>query len=169
MHVAPREWHPDDLAIYNGTDPQKPFLGRSMQAFRCIDPLFQGMILLFNLQGVHFHVHMLRKRKGERINTDTFNFCSSCRCFRKIPWDSYNSHFVSASNFLNSGNQSWCSHPFNTTRHCLCWTKTARVCSDCVNQQLHGPCSQDLTSLDDAIFELTMLTNHTSSHLIKCE
>eukprot|EP00434_Breviolum_minutum_P019255 symbB.v1.2.016969.t1/scaffold1272.1/size127520/1 len=26
MHLPPREWHPDDLAVYNGTDPQKPIL-----------------------------------------------------------------------------------------------------------------------------------------------
>ena len=26
MHLAPRQWHPEDLAPYNGTDPQKPSL-----------------------------------------------------------------------------------------------------------------------------------------------
>lgn len=60
MHLPPREWHPDDLAIYNGTDPQKPFLGEQFA--------------MKNLQGMHFHVHKLRTREGVRKNIDTFRF-----------------------------------------------------------------------------------------------
>lgn len=40
MHLPPREWHPDDLALYNGTDPQKPFLGRSMEGMLPRDEQF---------------------------------------------------------------------------------------------------------------------------------
>ena len=30
MHLAPRQWHAEDLAPYNGTDPQKPSLATNI-------------------------------------------------------------------------------------------------------------------------------------------
>lgn len=41
MHLAPRQWHAEDLAPYNGTDPQKPILigvdGEVFNAWRSRD------------------------------------------------------------------------------------------------------------------------------------